>query len=196
MDVQSTKPPLCAGPLAGCEVQRMKQTVREMWATVCLGGRKPGTYGNPEGTDHQGRGREALRRGGSCRQGGSRGVCEPGLRKPSQRAGRATRARAGKGGCSVGRPEGWLPGAALPFTSVLGLGQLRLEMTVVRLKTVGSSLAATLMSLWGWVSEGSRTGLRGGAGLRARWGWRLGNGPHRGGMGGAEHLGSKLFHSF
>lgn len=36
---------------------------------------------------------------------------------------------------------------------------------------MGSSLGATLMSLWGWVSEGSRTGPRGGL---VGWSWAKG----------------------
>lgn len=60
---------------------------------------------------------------------------------------------------------------------------------------MGSSLGATLMSLWGWVSEGSRTGPQGwggalwdGAGPKARWGQGPEDGPHRMNEGGTEPL--------
>lgn len=52
---------------------------------------------------------------------------------------------------------------------------------MVRAEDSGEQLAATLMSLWGWVSEGSRTSpgeaLWDGAGPGGRWGWGWGLAP-------------------
>lgn len=43
----------------------MNQMVEKMWKTVCSGGEKPRTYGNPERTDHK----EGLRSPGKGRRG-------------------------------------------------------------------------------------------------------------------------------
>ena len=32
----------------------MNQMLKDTWNAVCLGGEKPGTYGNPRGTDRKG----------------------------------------------------------------------------------------------------------------------------------------------